>query len=118
MADPSPEIGKVISIKVLDRLKQTLVNEGLVTKEKLRVAEITAQRLVRRICLRCKKEYQPDESFLKRLGLSLDTKLFKGDGYELCSGIGHRGRVGIFEIVVINESKLLFALDVTEKAVG
>jgi len=36
--------GKIISIKVLDRLKQALVTEGLVTKEKLRVAEITAQR--------------------------------------------------------------------------
>jgi len=68
-----------------------------------------AQRLVRRICLRCKKEYQPDESFLKRLGLSLDTKLFKGEGCEVCDGIGYRGRVGIFEIIVIDReiSKLI-----------
>lgn len=68
-----------------------------------------AQRLVRRICLRCKKEYQPDESFLKRLGLSLDTKLFKGEGCEVCGDIGYRGRVGIFEIIVIDReiSKLI-----------
>ncbi len=44
MVNPSPEKGKIISIKVLDRLKQALVTEGLVTKQKLKDAEITAQR--------------------------------------------------------------------------
>jgi type IV pilus assembly protein PilB len=61
-----------------------------------------AQRLVRKICPRCKEEYQPDESLLKSLELSLDTKFFKGEGCEVCAGIGYRGRIGIFEIVVIN----------------
>ncbi len=44
MVNPSQEKGKIISFKVLDRLKLVLIKEGLVTKEKLRVAEITAQR--------------------------------------------------------------------------
>ncbi len=68
-----------------------------------------AQRLVRRICPRCKKEYHPDERLLKGLGLSLDTTFFKGKGCEVCSNIGYRGRVGIFEIIVINRdiSKLI-----------
>jgi len=61
-----------------------------------------AQRLVRKICTRCKKEYQPDESLLKSLGFSLDTSFFKGEGCEVCGGIGYRGRIGIFEIAVIN----------------
>jgi len=68
-----------------------------------------AQRLVRRICPRCKKEYRPDERLLKNLGLSLDTTFFKGEGCEFCSGIGYRGRIGIFEIATINKdiSKLI-----------
>ncbi|MBU4413874.1 MAG: hypothetical protein KJ976_02045, partial [Proteobacteria bacterium] len=44
MVNPLQERSKVISIKVLDRLKQAMVNEGLVTREKLRIAEIAAQR--------------------------------------------------------------------------
>jgi len=68
-----------------------------------------AQRLVRMVCPRCKKEYHPDERLLKSLGLPLDTKFFKGEGCEFCSGIGYRGRIGIFEIAVINKdiSKLI-----------
>ena len=61
-----------------------------------------AQRLVRRICQRCRKEYQPDESLLKSLGLPLDTKFFKGEGCEFCGGIGYRGRIGLFEILVLD----------------
>jgi len=62
-----------------------------------------AQRLVRKICPKCKKEYQPDESLLKRLGFSLSTKFYKGEGCEACGGIGYRGRIGIFEILVVNK---------------
>lgn len=62
-----------------------------------------AQRLIRRTCPKCKKEYQPDESLLKRLGFSLSTKFYKGEGCEACSGIGFRGRIGIFEILVANK---------------
>ena len=44
MVNPVSKKGEIISIKVLNRLKQSLVNKGLVSKEKLRVAEITAKR--------------------------------------------------------------------------
>ncbi len=44
MDNPVSKKAKIISFKVLGRLKQTLVNEGLVTKEELRVAEMAAQR--------------------------------------------------------------------------
>lgn len=68
-----------------------------------------AQRLVRMVCPRCKKEYHPDVRLLKRLGLPLDTRFFKGEGCEVCNGIGYRGRIGIFEIATINKdiSKLI-----------
>ncbi|MBU4185397.1 MAG: GspE/PulE family protein [Proteobacteria bacterium] len=61
-----------------------------------------AQRLVRRICTRCSNAYQPDESLLKKLRLPLDTKFYKGQGCEFCAGIGYKGRVGLFEILVID----------------
>jgi type II secretory ATPase GspE/PulE/Tfp pilus assembly ATPase PilB-like protein len=62
-----------------------------------------AQRLIRRICPKCKKEYKPDEKLIKSLGLPLDTRFFKGEGCEFCSGIGYRGRVGIYEILQVNQ---------------
>ena len=43
MINPAQEKGKVVSIKILDRLKQALVNEGVITTEQLAVAETTAQ---------------------------------------------------------------------------
>ena len=60
-----------------------------------------AQRLVREICPRCIKEYQPDKSLLKKFGLPLEIKYYKGEGCEFCSGIGYRGRIGIFEMLVV-----------------
>ena len=62
-----------------------------------------AQRLVRKICTKCKNEYQPDESFLKKLGLSSDTKLYQGEGCEFCDGTGYKGRIGIFEVLVLDQ---------------
>jgi len=61
-----------------------------------------AQRLVRRVCQRCKKAYQPDGRLPKSLGLPPDTRFFRGERCEFCAGIGYKGRVGIFEILVIN----------------
>ncbi|MBL7177783.1 MAG: ATPase, T2SS/T4P/T4SS family [Pseudomonadota bacterium] len=60
-----------------------------------------AQRLVRRVCQRCKKAYQPEGRLLKSLGLPPDTRFFRGKRCEFCAGIGYKGRVGIFEILVI-----------------
>jgi len=63
-----------------------------------------SQRLVRKICPRCKHEYPPDENFLNKWKFPLDTKFYKGKGCEFCSGIGYRGRMGIFEIVSVNKA--------------
>jgi len=62
-----------------------------------------AQRLVRKNCPRCITEYKPDEKLLKRFGLSLEIKYQKGIGCDFCSGIGYRGRIGLFEILVVNK---------------
>lgn len=62
-----------------------------------------AQRLVRKICQNCRKAYQPDEDILKNLGLPLDTRFYKGEGCKVCDDIGYKGRVAIFEILVVNK---------------
>ena len=62
-----------------------------------------AQRLVRKNCPRCIKEYIPDDKLLKRMGLSLEIRYQKGTGCDFCNGTGYRGRIGIFEILVVNK---------------
>jgi len=68
---------------------------------------IVAQRLVRRICLKCKEEIQPTEEMLMELGLvPTDVKNKKfcwGRGCPACNGTGYRGRQAIFEIMLLNE---------------
>jgi len=67
-------------------------------------AGVLAQRLVRRICVSCKTAYEPPESILKAIGLEgKGTFLYKGEGCRVCSGSGFKGRLGIYEVLVINE---------------
>ena len=62
-----------------------------------------SQRLARRICPRCKKKYQPDGYILKSLGITPDTVFYKGKGCDFCDGIGYKGMIGIFEILVVTK---------------
>lgn len=63
---------------------------------------IVAQRLVRRICPKCKESYTPDPTILKYLDLNEGIELYKGKGCDACSG-GYKGRVGVYEVLVVNE---------------
>lgn len=66
-----------------------------------------AQRLVRVICDKCKKEFKPDKEILRELGISrLDLskiKLYEGKGCESCRHTGYKGRTAIYEILVMSE---------------
>ncbi|MBN1307835.1 MAG: type II/IV secretion system protein, partial [Chitinispirillaceae bacterium] len=66
---------------------------------------IVAQRLVRRICAKCKMEYIPDPELLGQLSESLPpaTKLYKGEGCVTCNGTGFSGRTGIFELLEVSK---------------
>jgi len=68
---------------------------------------IIAQRLVRKICMRCRQEYHPTEEELLRLELTPDDlkgrTLYRGRGCDFCNGSGYKGRLGIFEIMVLND---------------
>ncbi|MGL5412724.1 GspE/PulE family protein [Cetobacterium sp.] len=65
---------------------------------------IIAQRLVRKICKRCSKEYLATE-YEKRL-LNVDEReeviLKKGEGCAYCNNTGYKGRTGVYEILCVN----------------
>ncbi|WP_371863326.1 GspE/PulE family protein, partial [Pseudoalteromonas nigrifaciens] len=71
---------------------------------------IIAQRLVRRVCSDCKSPYQPDHqenSWLKYLGENTtDTQFYKGQGCTACNHSGYRGRVGIFELLEMDDAMM------------
>ena len=68
------------------------------------VKGIISQRLVRRICPRCKTSYTPDETETKLLKLphSRNYTFYKGQGCPECFYTGYRGRMAVFEIMVFN----------------
>jgi type IV pilus assembly protein PilB len=81
---------------------------------------VIAQRLVRKICSDCKKEYAPNEEELYELELKPedvgDKTFYYGQGCDNCNGTGYRGRIGIFEIMIMTEElqKLISALSSTD----
>ena len=68
---------------------------------------VIAQRLVRVICTKCKKEYQPEESSLMELGLMPEDvegkAFFYGEGCDNCNTTGFRGRNALYEILKPNQ---------------
>lgn len=65
---------------------------------------VLAQRLVRRICPQCKEEYAPDSMVLSALSLAeRGLHYFRGKGCIHCRHTGYRGRLGIFELMIIEE---------------
>jgi general secretion pathway protein E len=72
------------------------------------VNAILAQRLVRKICPHCRDSYKPDKDYLARVGLSPikfgDRVLYHGHGCPECMGTGYKGRLGLFELMVLNDN--------------
>jgi len=68
---------------------------------------IMAQRLLRRVCSKCKEPYTPTDYEMKTLNLDpaalAKTTIFKGRGCTECSRTGYRGRTGIYEIFFVDE---------------
>ena len=68
---------------------------------------VVAQRLVRRICEKCKTAFEPTEAQLMELMLTPEEvkgkNFFYGRGCDACNGTGYKGRIGIFEIMVFND---------------
>jgi type II secretory ATPase GspE/PulE/Tfp pilus assembly ATPase PilB-like protein len=67
---------------------------------------IIAQRLVRKICPHCRTEEPPSPALLARLGplfAQSTITTFKGRGCEHCHGSGYSGRIGLYEVLSLND---------------
>ena len=65
---------------------------------------VIAQRLVRRICEHCREPYRPDKEELRELGIEgFEGEFYRGKGCEHCLGTGYRGRIGVFEVLELDE---------------
>ncbi len=70
------------------------------------LAGVVAQRLVRRICPYCRETYQPGPEELRlwlEYGTGAKPEFFRGRGCNHCAGTGYRGRIGVFEALVVSE---------------
>jgi type II secretion system protein E len=63
-----------------------------------------AQRLVRKICPKCKRQARPEEEKVPPdFGLQPEDVLYRGDGCEYCRKTGYRGRSGLYELLLNDE---------------
>lgn len=86
------------------RLRDMGVQPFLITAT---VEAILAQRLVRRICSNCREEVRPSTEMLAEMQMSpsdvAGKKFYRGKGCETCNNTGYKGRVGLFELMIMNE---------------
>lgn len=79
---------------------------------------VIAQRLVRKLCEKCREEYKPTEEELRRLGavgnIVKDVAIFKAKGCPACMGSGYRGRLPIFEVLKMSPGVVKLTLERTD----
>jgi type IV pilus assembly protein PilB len=88
----------------ITRMKDMGIPTFLITAT---VEVILAQRLVRRICSKCREESDPPMEILLDLGLTEETrkqhKFYRGKGCDNCNNTGYKGRIGLFELMIMND---------------
>jgi len=88
----------------ITRLKDMGIPPFLITAT---LEGILAQRLVRRICTKCREVTTPREDLLLDLGLDPknlgDRQLYRGKGCDACNNTGYKGRIGLFELMTITD---------------
>jgi len=71
------------------------------------VISVLAQRLLRRVCSRCGAPGKPDPAMMQRIGYEprdcIGWDFRKGKGCRHCNYTGYRGRVGVFELLILDE---------------
>jgi type IV pilus assembly protein PilB len=87
------------------RLRDMGIEPFLITSS---LIGVLAQRLVRVICAKCKESYVPPADALKRLGVDGEegaetVHLFRGRGCDACRKTGYKGRIGVFELMVMTD---------------
>lgn len=88
------------AVGTIERLEDIGVEPYLIATA---LRAVISQRLVRRICPKCKKSYEATDEEVRRLGLSTEHKhiFYRGEGCADCFNTGYRGRIGVFEILEI-----------------
>ena len=88
------------AVGTIERLEDIGVEPYLIATA---LRAVISQRLVRRICPKCKKSYEATDEEVRRLGLSTGHKhiFYRGEGCADCFNTGYRGRIGVFEILEI-----------------
>lgn len=91
------------------------------------IAAIIAQRLIRKLCPACKKEYKPNPALLTRLNLPPeDLTFYEEKGCDKCRNTGFKGRLAIYELMVptpsirqmVNEKKSNLEIEKVIKTEG
>jgi type IV pilus assembly protein PilB len=71
------------------------------------VEVVVAQRLARRLCKECKEPYTPEREALERVDFPFDRgdlpQLYRAKGCKVCNDIGYKGRMGVHEVLVMDE---------------
>ncbi len=89
------------AITSIDRLEDMDVPPYLIASS---LKGVISQRLVRRICPHCREAYTPSREELEAVGIHSDEALtlYRGKGCADCFHTGYRGRIGVFEILMID----------------
>ena len=84
----------------IDRLLDMGVESFLISSA---LKGIISQRLVRRICPNCRRDYTPsaEEQKMLHLPYSPARRFYRGKGCPMCFNTGYRGRIAVFEILVL-----------------
>ncbi len=83
------------------RLVEMGIEPFLVTSS---VSCVIGQRLLRKICPECKEAYEPSDALLASYGFPSGSTLYRGRGCPSCKYTGYRGRTGVFEVLVLDDS--------------
>jgi len=71
------------------------------------IEAVCAQRLVRKLCLFCREQYEPTDDELLAIGIDRkdiqEKKMYKASGCKQCNHIGYKGRTGIYELMTLND---------------
>lgn len=79
-----------------------------------------SQRLVRKLCPKCKRAKMTNNLEMKILGITEPAEIYESVGCLYCNNTGYLGRIGVFEIMILNDEikNIIMSDDFTSEKVG
>ena len=107
------------AVAAVTRLKNLGISPYLIASS---LNGVIAQRLVRKICDKCKEPYAPTPEELFKMKVrgknSSEMKFYRGKGCPACTDTGYKGRIGVFEVLIVDSQvRDLVTNDGTEDAI-